>query len=153
MKIVLVGTATSIALNFFMNYNFFPQLMKYQAGNELVKKLAREKPAIADSSIISLEQHAHSFDYYRNYNHVIVDARKLDSVYPLAKDKYYLFTLPQTRHFLDSTAYTIVPVAWTLDYNVAKLKLSFLDPKTRNSELDTLMLAKLVRNVNRHGQW
>ena len=75
----------------------------------------------------------------------MVDARKLDSVYPLAKNKLYLYTLPQTRRFLDTTGYIVVPVIWAVDYNIAKLKLAFLDPKTRNSKLDTLMLARLVK--------
>jgi hypothetical protein len=145
MKIVLLGTATSIVLNFFMNYNFFPQVMKYQGGNELVKKIEKEKMVIADSSIICLEQHAHTFDFYRKYNHTIVDANKLDSIYPLAKDKYYLVTLHHTRHFLDSTHYTMQPVIWTKDYNVARLTLRFLNPKTRDSRMDTLMLARLVK--------
>jgi 4-amino-4-deoxy-L-arabinose transferase-like glycosyltransferase len=145
MKIVLLGAVTSIALNFFMNYNFFPQLMKYQGGNELVKKMKRDNIAVADSSIISLEQHAHTFDFYRKHNHTMVEAAKLDSVYPLAKDKYYLFTMPYMRHFFDSTGYTVQPVAWAKDYNVARLTLRFLNPKTRDKRMDTLVLARLVK--------
>ena len=119
--------------------------MKYQAGNELVKKMSRQNLTIADSDIVSIEQHAHTFDFYRHHNHKMVDAAKVDSVYPSSKDKYFLFTLPVMRPFFDSTGYTIVPVAWAVDYNVAKLSLPFLNPKTRHSKLDTLMLAKLVR--------
>ena len=55
MKFVVLGVSTAIALNFFINYNFFPQLMKYQAGNELVKKMSRQNLTIAGSDIVSLE--------------------------------------------------------------------------------------------------
>src|SRR5206468_7671558 len=36
MKVLLIAAFTSIVFNFFLNFNFIPQLMEYQVGNKLV---------------------------------------------------------------------------------------------------------------------
>ena len=143
MKMVFVSAGFSILFNFFMNYNFFPQLMTYQGGNELVKK--RENIRIADSSIVSLDIHAHSFDYYRGHNYPIVDVTKFDSIYPSVRDKYFVVTR-YFKNYVEERGYRVEPVVSQPDYNVAVLKLPFLNPKTRAEQLDTLSLARIYKN-------
>jgi 4-amino-4-deoxy-L-arabinose transferase-like glycosyltransferase len=144
-KFVTISTALCLVFNFFVNYNFFPQLMTYQAGNEMVKHMKEKNVNIRDEDIVSLEQHAHTFDFYKQYNHYILEFRDLDSVYPSVKDKYFLFTMPICRHIFDSMGYDIKPVLSVRDANIARMNLRFLNPKTRGSRMDSLMLAKLIK--------
>jgi 4-amino-4-deoxy-L-arabinose transferase-like glycosyltransferase len=142
-KVVYITVCVALLFNLFMNYNFFPNLLKYQGGNELAFQMRRENNGIDDRDIILLDVNAHTFDFYRNYNHDIVDVSQLGNKLPSLQNKYFLLTSKMTREaWADS--FTIKPVLGHVDYNVTTLKLKFLNPKTRmRSKLDTLMLAQI----------
>jgi 4-amino-4-deoxy-L-arabinose transferase-like glycosyltransferase len=141
-KVVYITVCVSILFNLFMNYNFFPNLLKYQGGNELAFQMRRDNNRIDDRNIILLDVNAHSFDFYRNYNHDIVDVSQLGNKLPSLQNKYFLLTTKMTREaWADS--FIIKPVVSHVDYNVTTLKLKFLNPKTRMSKVDTLMLAQI----------
>jgi 4-amino-4-deoxy-L-arabinose transferase-like glycosyltransferase len=140
-KVVYISAGVAILFNLFMNYNFFPNLLQYQGGNQLALRMERDMP-IADRDIILLDVNAHSFDFYRNYNHDIIDVSNLGNRLSSLQNKYFLLTTKMTREaWADS--FTIKPVVSHVDYNVTTLKLKFLNPKTRMSKLDTLMLAQI----------
>jgi 4-amino-4-deoxy-L-arabinose transferase-like glycosyltransferase len=142
-KLVYVTATLSLVLNFFLNYNFFPNLMKYQAGNELVKELKKKRIAVADKNIRLLESNAHTFDFYRAYNHPVVH---IDSVLKngAAPDTYFILNALQKTQ-LTSQGFAVQPVASHVDYNVSTVTFKFLNPKTRPQKLDTLLLARLYK--------
>jgi membrane protein YdbS with pleckstrin-like domain len=143
-KSIWISIGMSLLLNFFLNYNFFPQLMHYQGGNELVKIMHDHKSEIPDSSIYLLELNAHSFDFYRGHNHRTVEAASFETVYSGLKDKYFL-TSSFINNYLRQKGFIIQPVFTHVDYNVAILKFKFLNPSTRSSTLDSLMLVKIYK--------
>lgn len=144
-KIIGVSAAASLLFNFLLNYNFFPQLLKYQAGNEMVKMIKEENIDIPDRDIVVLEPNAHSFDFYRGSNHLQLPAEEFDQNYSQIKDKYFLITRAHRDELLQR-GYQIDPIVSHADYNVAKVSLKFLRPETRAARLDTLMLVKIYRN-------
>lgn len=141
LKLLYVSVFFMLVFNFFLNYNFFPSLMKYQGGNELAFKMERENSSISDKNIILLETGAHSFDFYRGYNHEIIEKNELGAKLPL-NDKYFLLTSFMARR-LPADSFRVEPIISHIDYNITTLKLKFLNPKTRLSNCDTLMLAKI----------
>lgn len=144
MKVIAMTVFFSLAINFFMNYNFFPELMKYQGGNELAFKIRQEKLAIDDKDIYLLDVNAHSFDFYRNHNHTIIETNLLAEKLPSMKDSYFLLSSGLARQ-LEADSFIIKPVISHTDYNVARMKLKFLNPKTRMKLCDTLMLAHIEK--------
>src|SRR6266498_2139600 len=72
-KVAYVSAALSIVFNFFLNFNFFPNLLKYQAGKELADLMEKNNIKIPDDQIMLIETNAHSFDFHRKYNHAIAD--------------------------------------------------------------------------------
>jgi len=144
MKVIYLSAAASLLFNFMLNYNFFPQLLTYQGGNEMVKAMKKKNIAIANEEIILVEPNAHSFDYYSGYNHTLLPLAKFDKQYPGLKDKYF-FISRADRNALQSRGYRIEAVISQPDYNVAKVSLTFLNPASREKRLDTLMLAKIFR--------
>lgn len=141
-KIIYISAAASLFFNFLLNYNFFPQLLKYQAGNEMVKSMKEKNIMIPDKDIMLIETNAHSFDYYRGYNHPIASLDEFGRIYSDIKDKYFLLNRDQ-RDILQQQGFRVEPVISRPDYNVAKVSLKFLNPATREKRLDTLMLAKI----------
>ena len=82
------------------------------------------------------------FDFYRKYNHVIVEADSLTQHYSEVKNKYFLMTTGMQRQ-LQKEGYYVKPVVENINYRVTRLKLKFLDRKTRASQCDSLMLARI----------
>ncbi|MFL5739866.1 MAG: ArnT family glycosyltransferase [Flavisolibacter sp.] len=141
-QLIYITAGMSLLFNFFLNYDFFPNLMKYQAGNELAMDMKTRALNINDNDILLIEQQAHSFDFYRGHNHQLLDAESFSTHFPGVKDKYFLLTNSQ-RSIIEQQGFKIEPVISHVDYNVAIVKYNFLNPATRNQVLDTLMLAKI----------
>ena len=145
MKLIYLSAFVSLFFNLLMNYNFFPQLLKYQAGNEMAKMMKEGKvAAIPDSSIMLIETHAHSFDYYLGYCHRVAPIEEFEQIYSANTDKYFLLNKGD-RNKLQERGYHIEPVISLRDYNVARMNLRFLNPTTRDKKLDTLLLARIYK--------
>lgn len=143
-KVIYIGVFFSIVFNFFLLYNFFPGLMKYQGGNELVFQMRKDNIQVPDEKISLIDVNAHTFDFYRGYNHTHANMSRLKEQLPELSDRYFLMSSKDAR-LLQADSIKIIPVASHVDYNVTTLKLKFLNPKTRAGKLDTLMLAQLRR--------
>ena len=139
LKFVYISAGLSIVFNFMMNYGFFPNLYKYQGGNELVKMMKEQDVQIPRDRLRLLFTHAHSFDFYLGYNHAITDTANI----PRGDSSItYLVTSPMLKKIREK-GYTVQPVLSHKDYNVNAIKLKFLNPETRQSKLDTIMLARV----------
>ena len=143
-KIIYMTAAFSLVLNFFMNYNFFPSLLKYQAGNELVKKMERENIIIPKEEIVLLEPNAHTFEFTRKQILPLYGTDSFDLIYPQLKDKYFLLSSTQVE-YIEAQGFEVKPYVSQPDYNVTTIKMNFLNPATREATLDTLMLAKIYK--------
>jgi len=142
IKTIYVSAVALLLFNFFLFYNFFPQLLKYQAGNEMVRVMTEKNIRIPDKQIMLIDPNAHSFDYYRAYCHPLITLEEIKRNYPALKDNYFLLNRSD-RDQLQEQGFQVEPVISQKDYNVAKVSLKFLNPATRIKRLDTLMLAKI----------
>jgi len=143
-RFVYISAGLSIVANFFVNYNFFPSLLKYQGGNEMVKYMKTNNINVPDSSIMLMDIHAHSFDFYRHYNHPVLEESQFDSAYQSVKNKAFIMT-PYNRRSLVEKGYTVTPIVQLKDYNIARLSLPFINPATREKHMDSLILGKISR--------
>ncbi|MGZ8539548.1 MAG: ArnT family glycosyltransferase [Chitinophagaceae bacterium] len=144
MKIIYLSAAASLIFNLLLNYNFFQQLLKYQAGNEMARDLEEKKVVIPATDIILIEPNAHSFDFYTGHNHALLPLDEFDKNYPLLRDKYFFMNRADKRA-LQQNGYRVESVVNHVDYNVAKVSLKFLNPASREKRFDTLVLAKVYR--------
>ncbi|MET0393162.1 MAG: hypothetical protein ABW019_08460, partial [Chitinophagaceae bacterium] len=104
----------------------------------------KEGLSISGEDILLLDVNAHSFDFYRNYNHAITNPKALEADTANVADKYFLIGSDMARE-MEANHFHVQPVVSHVDYNVTTLKLKFLNPGTRLSKCDTLMLAKIYR--------
>lgn len=143
-RVLAISAAGAIVINFFMNFNFFPTLMTYQGGNEMVREMKERGISIPHEDIVLIEHGSHSFDFYTGYNHRVVEMTELDSLYPGISDKYFLITSPMKRA-LESRGYQVQPRLIKLDYRVSMPRQRFLNEETRLSACDSLILGKIRR--------
>ncbi len=141
-RILAVSAVGAIVINSFMNFNFFPTLMKYQGGNEMVKQMKARKISIPNEDIVVVDHGSHSFDFYLGYNHRVIEIHELDSLYPGVSNKYFLIN-SQMKRALESQGYQVQPTLTTLDYRVSMPRGKFLNEKTRLSVCDSLILGKI----------
>jgi 4-amino-4-deoxy-L-arabinose transferase-like glycosyltransferase len=141
-KSVLLSVA-GISLAFFLlNANFYPQLLKYQAGNELAIAI---KGKIDPERVFSWKDtYSSSFYFYtktlrKDFNDsvvnnnetswLLVDKSQMDSVHAAGYEDGKIFSAP--------------------DYEITKLQLKFINPNTRESQLGELRLIELKRKTIR----
>jgi 4-amino-4-deoxy-L-arabinose transferase-like glycosyltransferase len=144
IKLIGISAGLSLLFNFFMNYNFFPNLLKYQAGKELADSMKKQNIIIPDNEIMLIESNSHSFDFYRNHIHPVVDPEKFAEQFPAIKDKYFLVN-KSLRDYVQAKGFETEIIISQRDYNVATVKLSFLNPATRAANFDSLLLVKFHR--------
>lgn len=143
IKIIYISAAASVFFNFLLNYNFFPQLLKFQGGNEMAKQMQKQKLRINDTQILLIETNAHSYDFYRGYIHPLAPPiMDLKKEYPQIKESYFLINR-DIRNQIEEQGFIVKPIISVKDYNVAKVSLKFLNPATRFQRMDTLMLVKI----------
>ncbi len=145
IKTIYLTATASLVFNFLLYYNFFPQLLKYQGGNEMVRQMKEINIVIPDEKIILIDPNAHSFDFYRGYLHPLVTPDELSKGDTITRDHFFLMNHGD-RKLLEEKGFRIEPVVIQPDYNVAKVSLKFLNMATREKRLDTLMLARVYKN-------
>lgn len=135
-KMIGLSVLTSAFIFYLLNSNFYPQLLTYQAGNELAfatKNKVEPKnvfiwPGIYNPSFqfYSKELKKDFKDQVLNQNHpvwILTDRNNL----PLLNEKKLPF-LQQYSHY---------------DYNIGTMSFKFINPGTRMQMLDTLYLIRV----------
>jgi 4-amino-4-deoxy-L-arabinose transferase-like glycosyltransferase len=137
-KAVAIPVSASILFFFLMNANFYPQLLKYQAGQQLAK-LTRGKVDPADV-YIEKDSYAYSSSYvfyskdmFRNFD---------DSLLGRGKKTWLLTEPAQFEKFRQG--YQIGTTYEVPHFRVTKLNLAFLNPKTRDSTLSKMIIIEIL---------
>ncbi len=145
VKVVYVSVMLSLTLNFFMSFNFFPNLMHYQGGNELGIAFREHKPPFTNADIKLVDADSHSFDFYTAQNHDVYDLDSLMTHYtPLLRETRFLLTTEMKRK-LEANGFSVQPELTHINYQVSKVQLKFLNERTRTASCDSLMLARIEK--------
>lgn len=139
MQKAITVSVSSIALFFFLlNTNFYPQLLTYQGGKPLAD--------LTKGKINPKEVYFWKNTYSSSYNFYSASLRQVynDSLPSGNKKTWIIYSaiqLPELEAagILLSNEKIAVP-----DYEITRLKKSFVDPATRNSVLDSLIMAEVV---------
>jgi lysylphosphatidylglycerol synthetase-like protein (DUF2156 family) len=135
-KAVLVSVA-AMALSFFLlNSNFYPQLLKYQGGNELAFS--------TKGKVDPLNVYFWKDNYSSSYNFYTATPRKLfaDSVF---RNNMPVWLLVDIRNLEDvkRAGYHLGQSYSALDYEITRLDIRFVNPARREKECTKMMLIEL----------
>lgn len=137
-KAVTASVAT-ICLSFFLlNSNFYPQLLKYQGGNELA--FATKGKINPEDVYFWKNTFSSSFNFYTKTLHKPF----ADSVLQPGKEVWLLF---DTRDEADikQAGYQLGKRYSTLDYEITRLDIKFINPDKRNSLCSEMIVAEIIR--------
>ena len=137
-KAIVVSVSTMILSFFLLNTNFYPQLLTYQGGNELTKKI---KGNVEPANIYFWkENYSSSFCFYT------ATERKsfYDSLF--LKGKRPIWLLFDKRHLneINQAGYKIGLTYTSPDYEITKLDLKFINPSTRKNKLTEMVIGEIT---------
>lgn len=135
-KIVLASVTTSMLVFYLLNSNFYPQLLKYQAGNELAfdteRKVAAKDvyfwPGVYSSSYVF-----YTAELRKEFNDSLL--QKSSPVWIMTDGQH----LPE----IQQKGLPSLQTYEHADYEITRMQLPFLNPATRKNELGKLMLIRI----------
>jgi len=137
-KTVLVPVATIVFAFFLLNSNFYPQLLKYQGGNELA--------FASKGKVDPADVYFWNNTYSSSYNFYAASLRKPfdDSVVQQNKKAWLLFDI-RNEEEIKQAGYKLGDRFAALDYEITKLDIKFLNPEKRDNVCTKLVLAEIVK--------
>jgi 4-amino-4-deoxy-L-arabinose transferase-like glycosyltransferase len=137
-KAVAFSVAMMVFSFFLLNTNFYPQLLNYQGGNELAKKI---KGNVDPANVFFWgENYSSSFNFYT------ASERKqfTDSLYSKSGKPVWLLFDKRNLEDIKKAGYRIGSSYSAVDYEVSKLDLKFVDPSTRDKNLTELFVGEIT---------
>jgi len=137
-KTIAISVAGAVFCNFLLNFNWYPKLLKYQAGNVLAET-SKHHPVQHFVFLDGYEQSA-SFGFYRG---------ELISVIPVAEiaannRALNVYTGEKGLEALREHRIPFSIIATTANLSVSNLKAPFLDPDTRPGVLTRHFLIEVT---------
>ena len=135
-RTIIVTVAASIIVFYLLNANFYPQLLKYQGGNEL----AFDTKDKVDPKQVYFwpEVYSSSYSFYTS------ELRKpfTDSIGQQQQPVWIMIEGDKLNE-LQAKRLPVLKVYSHIDYEITRLSLKFINPSTRVSECGKLMLVKV----------
>lgn len=131
-------SVVSISLFFFlMNTNFYPQLLTYQGG----KSLADLTRGVADPKDVYFWKNTFSstYSFYSSSDRQVYN----DSLALQGKKTWLIYNKSQQAG-IDSAGFVFGKTFSVRDYEITRLKKSFIDPATRKQTLDSIVMAEII---------
>jgi 4-amino-4-deoxy-L-arabinose transferase-like glycosyltransferase len=128
-KAVCVSVATMAVLFFLLNANFYPQLLKYQGGNELAKKIKGNVDPV--NVYFWKDNYSSSFNFY-----TATERRQFDdSIFLKGKKPIWLLFDRKDSMDIRQSGYNIGLTYSVPDFGITRLDVKFINPATRKMML------------------
>jgi len=137
-KALYVSVGTMILSFFLLNTNFYPQLLKYQGGNELAKKIKGNVDPV--NVYFWTDNYSSSFNFYTATERKQFD----DSVFLKGKKPIWLLFDKSDSVDIHNAGYKLGLIYSVPDFGITKLSLKFINPVTRKNELQEMMLGEIT---------
>jgi 4-amino-4-deoxy-L-arabinose transferase-like glycosyltransferase len=135
-KLVGASVLTSAVLFFLLNANFYPQLLRYQAGNEMAFDKARK--ADAKNIYFWPEVYSHSFNFYTAELRKEFTGSIMQRPSPI-----WIMTDAERLDQLKQKGLPFIESYEKDDYGITTMQLPFINPATRKRELTKLILVRV----------
>jgi 4-amino-4-deoxy-L-arabinose transferase-like glycosyltransferase len=137
-KAIYVPVATTIASFFLLNTNFYPQLLKYQGGNELAKEIKGNVDPV--NVYFWNDNYSSSFNFYTATERKQFD----DSIFMKGKKPIWLLFDRNDSADIRQSGYRIGLIYSVPDFGITRLTLKFINPATRKNELHEMRLGEVT---------
>ncbi len=137
LKIMVISVLFSVFVNFGLNTQFYPKLLKYQAGNNLVK-IIKDKKIDPNNIYMIKGSQSWTLNFYTERETPEIALSELENM----KGKW-LFVYDRDLDKLKSQNIKLGKSIEVEHFKITRLSLTFLNPKTRNDILDKAYLFQI----------
>ncbi len=140
MKLILPSAFVIIAVNLLLNGNFYPSLLKFQAGNSLAAYIQEKK--ISKNEVYGDQTFSRSFDFYMQTTIPILSLDQIQELQNSGKRAYLYTEVKQMQELLDhSIPFHVEKMIG--QFRVTQLNIQFLNPNTRINTLKNCYLLRI----------
>jgi 4-amino-4-deoxy-L-arabinose transferase-like glycosyltransferase len=136
-KAVCISVSAMILSFFLLNANFYPQLLKYQGGNELA--FATRGKVNPSEVYFWKETYSSSFSFYTG----TLRQPFIDSLYQPGKKTWLLYDI-RSEEEIKQAGYETGERFETIDFEITKLDIRFVNPATRENRSTKMVLAEIT---------
>jgi 4-amino-4-deoxy-L-arabinose transferase-like glycosyltransferase len=127
-----------IVLNLYLNWFFFPDLLKYQASSEAAFYMNKNRPG---EQAVSINSYDAAFEFYLKTKLVRTD-KNISIPAPVMSGIWYASANELALLKKNGAGYEIIKEL--PQYHVTQLSFKFINKKTRDAELNKYYLVKLI---------
>lgn len=138
-KIIFVSVSYVAIINFVLSTHYYPNIMPYQGGNAAAKTI-KEEGIEAKDVFLLFGRYSWSLDFYTERNTPRIP---LESVKEKVKPGQWLFFYDDDLEAVENAGIKWNKKFQFRHFGVSKPKMSFLNPDTRDSVLETAYLVQV----------
>lgn len=140
-KAITISVASIVLFFFLANANFYPQLLNYQGG----KALADNTRGLVDPGNVYFWKNTFSSSYIF---YSVSDRKTFPDSLKNADQKFWLIYEKSQQQQVDSVGFQFGRAFSVPDYEITRLKKSFVDPATRRQTLDSMIMVEVIGRKN-----
>jgi len=137
-KILLAPALIILSVNYYLNRQFYPALLRYQSDSEMAFYIKENKLPVED--LVTFEKIQWSVDFY--LKETIPEYRE-EELSEIDLSGKLVFTTREGLKILEGHGYHIEPVRSFQDFHVTTLKAEFINKRTRGKTLNETFLIYL----------
>jgi len=135
-KLLGASVITSLLVFYLLNANFYPQLLRYQAGNEMASDTKGKLNA--KDVYFWPTMYSHSFNFYTSETRKEFHDSLLQNQSPI-----WIATDPAGLEEIKRRNLPILQTYEHVDYEITTMQLPFINPSTRKNELTKMFLVRV----------
>lgn len=143
-RLIFASVLISGGVNFTLNSWFYPRVLDYQAGSQMVYRI--EEARIPKDQVYSFNYFNFGFIYYFGNSRFLRLSPAQISSKLKAGEEVYLVALPNDYQLLQDK-FEVQVVEKINTHSATRLNLKFLNPETRGEKLKPLYLVKVTHNL------
>jgi 4-amino-4-deoxy-L-arabinose transferase-like glycosyltransferase len=137
-KAVCLSVSAMALFFFLLNANFYPQLLKYQAGKELA--VATEGKIIRDDVYFWKDTYSSSYVFYAKSLYRLF----ADSVLQSGKKIWVVYDI-RAEEEIKQAGYKLGESFSTIDFEITRLDIKFINPARRESQCTKMVIAEISK--------
>jgi len=134
-RIIISTILVSFIVNIYLNMAFYPTLLQYQAGSRAAEWI--NKYDLKKYPVIQPEDNAWPMEFYLNRPLQIINP---DTIKSVPKNTFYLYANPGVIKSVKAKGWQLLIVDTLQRYAITRLKGSFLNKKTRATQLEPMQI-------------
>lgn len=135
-RVIISTIFISFIVNIYLNMAFYPTLLQYQAGSQAAEWINQHD--LKKYPVLQCDYDAWPMEFYLNRPLQIINP---DTIRSVPKNTFYLYANPDVVKSIRAKGWPLLIVDTLQRYTITRLKGSFLNKRTRASQLMPMQIA------------